>query len=252
MRSGCGSPSSARSASPATATWPACGSGPCGGSGCRWPTPRGSRPGPSCTSGWRCRPATSRSAEYLDVDLDRAERRRRAIESACPALLDPALPVGIDATAAAPIVPGTPSLQQAVTSCTWRIEVAGVGRTERRRRRSTRALAADDARHPSPSARATRSPTTSGPYLPRPRPSVGPTDCRHRSSSAQLATQPRGLRPAELLAVLVDRGLVEGRVLRTHQWTCDDGARRRAPPAPEARRRRRTRRRVRHEKGTPR
>ena len=38
------SPRPARSASPATATWPACGSGPCGGAGCPWPTRRASRP----------------------------------------------------------------------------------------------------------------------------------------------------------------------------------------------------------------
>jgi hypothetical protein len=41
------SPRPARSASPATGTWPACGNGHCGGAGSRWRSRRGSRPTPS-------------------------------------------------------------------------------------------------------------------------------------------------------------------------------------------------------------
>ncbi len=41
---------------------------------------------------------------------------------------------------------------------------------------------------------------------------------------AELATQPRGLRPAELLAAL-EPPAIEGRVRRTHQWITIDGAR---------------------------
>jgi hypothetical protein len=41
---------------------------------------------------------------------------------------------------------------------------------------------------------------------------------------AELATQPRGLRPAELLGAL-GPGLDEVRVRRTHQWIERDGAR---------------------------
>src|SRR4029453_6752080 len=62
--------------------------------------------------------------EYLDVDLVPGEAPIDVDE--LPARLDPCLPVGIDAQAALAIAPGTPSLQQAVTSCTWRIEVTGV------------------------------------------------------------------------------------------------------------------------------
>ena len=67
-------------------------------------------------------------AEYLDVDLDgEASPDAAAVDThALPGLLTPALPVGIDATAAAVIPAGTPSLQQAVTSCTWRINVTDV------------------------------------------------------------------------------------------------------------------------------
>ncbi len=49
---------------------------------------------------------------------------------------------------------------------------------------------------------------------------------------AELATQPRSLRPAELVRAL-DPTWVEGRVLRTHQWTLIDGARREPIPLPE-------------------
>ena len=46
-----GSPRWARSASPATATWPACGSGPCGGAGCRVAYSQGFSPHPLLSFG---------------------------------------------------------------------------------------------------------------------------------------------------------------------------------------------------------
>ena len=74
---------------------------------------------------------------------------------------------------------------------------------------------------------------------PRPRPCVGdgpdPDATPLRPSSmllAELATQPRSLRPAELVRAL-DPTWVEGRVLRTHQWTLVDGARLEPIPLPE-------------------
>ena len=61
-------------------------------------------------------------AEYLDVDF-----RDEADITALPAQLTDQLPVGIDVTAAARVAPGAPSLQEDVTSCTWRIEVPDLG-----------------------------------------------------------------------------------------------------------------------------
>jgi len=52
---------------------------------------------------------------------------------------------------------------------------------------------------------------------------------------AELATQPRGLRPSELVAVLAshpDDVLVEGHVCRLHQWMSTDGAREEPLPLP--------------------
>ena len=67
--------------------------------------------------------------EYLDIDMAEPVDVERI-----PARLDPCLPIGLDVQAAAEIESGTPSLQQVVTSCTWRIEVVGLGpRSEERR-----------------------------------------------------------------------------------------------------------------------
>jgi hypothetical protein len=60
---------------------------------------------------------------------------------------------------------------------------------------------------------------------------IGPTDAGIELG-ARLATQPRGLRPAELVAALGDESkgedgpaLCPGRIIRTHQWMQRDGAR---------------------------
>src|SRR5262245_55576125 len=57
--------------------------------------------------------------EYLDVDLDECEVDVNGLE----ARFDPALPVGFTAQGATVVEPGTTSLQEAVTACTWRMEV---------------------------------------------------------------------------------------------------------------------------------
>jgi len=61
-------------------------------------------------------------AEYLDVALARDD----VDVTALPGRLSSALPAGIDVVAAAPVQPGDASLQEAVTSCTWRIEAVGI------------------------------------------------------------------------------------------------------------------------------
>ena len=81
------SPSWARSASPATATSPASGSGRCAGPSCPSPTPRASRPARRCTSGWPCPPATSRWASTsTSTSTDPDGGRRRSRRSARAAL----------------------------------------------------------------------------------------------------------------------------------------------------------------------
>lgn len=177
--------------------------------------------------------------EYLDVDLDLPEDRLDLDQLI--ARLDPALPVGFTAQGATVVGPGTLSLQEAVTSCTWRMEVIGadpgvvaaaaeqllqrdqlVVTRERKGRDVTEDL------RPALLELALRGPTPSGAEL-----------------VTELATQPRALRPGDLLGVLAP--LVAGagpagaalagaaRVCRTHQWMVVDGVRREplaAPPRP--------------------
>lgn len=154
-------------------------------------------------------------AEYLDVELvDEIDA------ATLPDRLTPALPVGIDVTAAARIEPGAPSLQESVVSCTFRIEAVGL-EPRTAEELVDKALAADE-------LVVTR--TRKGKQVTDDlRPAVltvsvsGPT-ADGTELLAELAVHPRSARPAELLDAL-SSGLGEGRVLRTAQWTWRDGAR---------------------------
>jgi radical SAM-linked protein len=160
--------------------------------------------------------------EYLDVEL----APEVAVDcEQLPALLDPALPAGMDVQASVIVDRGTESLQQLVTSCSWRIEVAGTDPAAASRAVDA-ALAAD-------ALLITRQ-RKGNDVTDDVRPAIvsvavaGVGD-RGTVLEAELAThvdgQPRGLRPAELLLAL-DPAFIEGRVIRTHQWTLVDGARR--------------------------
>ena len=158
-------------------------------------------------------------AEYLDVDLA-AEPDTAPAE--LPDRLSPALPVGVDVLAAVPVGTGDAALQQDVTSCRWELDIRGapgVGPAVDRllgadtlvvtRQRKGQDVT-DDIRPAilSLEVLAAGEVTTLG---------------------CELATQPRGLRPSELLTGL---GLVpdEVHVRRTHQWIERDGARREPIP----------------------
>ena len=157
-------------------------------------------------------------AEYLDVAIARDD----VDVTELPGRLSSALPAGIDVVAAAPVPPGDASLQEAVTSCTWRIEVDGVDLATAEQLVEA-ALAADE-------LVLTR--TRKGKEVTDDlRPAVlslaidGRTDDGRVALLTELATQPRGLRPAELLQVLDPLGGIhEGRVLRIAQWLARDGA----------------------------
>ena len=161
-------------------------------------------------------------AEYLDIDVDPASPVAPA-ESGLAALVEPlsaALPVGIDVTAIGVIPTSLDSLQQAVTSCSWEIEVRGAS-PDAVAAAIDRALGA--AELAVTRERKGKSVTDDvRPYL-LDLSVVGPTDAGTQIR-AHLATQPRGLRIGELLAVL-DPAWEEGRVRRTNQWMLLDGAR---------------------------
>jgi radical SAM-linked protein len=173
-------------------------------------------------------------AEYLDADLVGDEPPPDGLAERLTAVL----PAGIDVTAAAPVEPGETSLQQAVECCDWRIEVPGAAEPAAA---AAVAHVLSSAQLPLPRER--KGPVTVDdvrPYIERLE-VVGPTDAG-TELTARLGTQPRGLRPAELVAALANAqaGLAgargdataadgpvwePGRVIRTHQWMQRDGAR---------------------------
>ncbi|HJR27030.1 MAG TPA: TIGR03936 family radical SAM-associated protein, partial [Acidimicrobiales bacterium] len=143
-------------------------------------------------------------AEYLDVDL--TPEAEIAVED-LPALVNAVLPDGIAALGAVPVEPGTPSLQQAVSSCSWQLEVVGAT-PDAAAAAIARVLAADalpirverkgaevdlDAR-PAIVALEPAGPSGPPPGVAVIRPST--------VLVAELATQSRSLRPAELVRAL--------------------------------------------------
>jgi radical SAM-linked protein len=154
--------------------------------------------------------------EYLDINL-RADAPGADIEcELLPALLDPALPVGMATQAVVPLEAGALSLQQAVTSCTWRIEFSGPATAEVVAAAAHRALAAPELLI----TRERKGTATTDDV----RPAILRLDEDGRSLEAELATQPRALRPAEFVSVL-EPALVASSITRLHQWTQADGAR---------------------------
>ena len=148
--------------------------------------------------------------EYLDIDLaDEVD------PGELPGIVTPSLPYGMVAQVAVPIPPGTDSLQQAVTSSSWRL---GVADADHGRMAATveRVLARDEL-----PIVVERKGTESDLDA---RPAILELAAEGTVLEAELATQPRSLRPAELLRAL-DPTWALGRVLRTHQWMSVDGAR---------------------------
>jgi Uncharacterized protein conserved in bacteria (DUF2344) len=153
--------------------------------------------------------------EYLDVDLDLPEDQLDLDQLITR--LDPALPVGFTVQGASVVEPGTPSVSVAVEQLLHRDQL--VVTRERKGRDVTEDL------RPALLELAPQGPTPSGTEL-----------------VAELATQPRALRPGDLLGVLA--GLVPGaapgdaalastaRVCRTHQWMVVGDERREPLAAP--------------------
>ena len=169
--------------------------------------------------------------EYLDVAL--RDGRDLAALDGLAARLDAVLPAGIAVQSAAILPPGAESLQQAVTSCTWRIEVGDVAPPEAAAA-AAKALAAtelvvtrerkgqavtDDVR---PAIIALR---VLGPVVDVAAPLAPLATGVATALEADLATQPRALRPAELIAAIDPTWVAVG-VTRIHQWTQAGGARR--------------------------
>jgi radical SAM-linked protein len=186
---------------------------------------QGFSPRPRLSFGLALHTGAESLAEYLDIDL------AAPVDAAdCISSLSAALPDGVDATNAAEVEPGTDSLQQVVTSCSWQLDVTDV-ETEVVSAAVARLLAAD---------RAVLSRERKGKQVDDDlRPGVLSLDVTGTNPAgtrllAELGAQPRALRPSELLAVLGLPG--DGwRARRTHQWIQLGDARwEPLPPAPVA------------------
>ena len=187
---------------------PGRGSGRCAGPSCPWRSPRASHPAPRSTSGWPFPPAHESLAEYLDVDFrDEADRSTSTLWPSCSARCCP--------TASTWRPPWSsrrarPSLQEAVTSCSW---------THRGARPATPGTGQAAVDAAAGGRRAHGHPPAQGPRRHRRHPPVHPRSlirevgrCPHSAEApiapagieldAELGTQPRSLRPAELVAAL--------------------------------------------------
>jgi hypothetical protein len=161
-------------------------------------------------------------AEFIDVDLHEDQGEIGSLED-LPARLGACLPAGVSVISAIQLEPGTPSLQEAVTSTTWRFEL---GPTEDARASDLAAevaglLAAEELvvelERKGKQVREDLRPLILGLSFERQTDGSGVLH-------AELGTKPRSVRPLELLATfrLPPEPI---RVIRTHQWITRDGER---------------------------
>lgn len=177
-------------------------------------------------------------AEYLDVVLDPGRPETgELVAGELPERLTPLLPEGIEVRAVAVLQPGRGSLQQLVTVCSWTMDVAGPTRDR------IEALVATFLAAPSVLvARERKGRTVSDDVRAGVR-SLTVDDQRGGATTvrlvAELATQPRGIRPLELIEGVVAATPAEGatasghhsptpvldRACRTQQWIECEGIR---------------------------
>jgi radical SAM-linked protein len=154
--------------------------------------------------------------EYLDVRLGPPAPGETPVAELAAALTS-LLPEGLDVQAAALVGAAEGSLQQEVASCDWELEVLGVP-GEELRERVDNVLAA-----PVLTVRRQRKGREFDDDV-RPAILALSVDGPHGQVRAELATHPRGVRPADLVTAL-GADAAPGRACRTHQWIERDGAR---------------------------
>ncbi len=193
----------------------------------------GFSPHPKVSFGLALPVGAESDAEYLDVELT-AEVDLGAL----PARITAALPEGIVVSDAMLLAERAPALQEAVTAVTWRVEVRSVDAGSPPTPEGFAARAGEALTHSSLETARRRKGRK---VVEDVRPVIRRVDVVGPSAQGvwcemELETQPRSAKPGEVLAAiaaatgghggpgdLVD--LVEGDVLRTHQWIERDGAR---------------------------
>ena len=184
----------------------------------------GFSPRPKLSFGLALSVAHESDAEYLDVELNELPDLE-----GLPQALTAALPDGIDVIGVVALDQGMASLQQAIISCMWRVEVIGAPVVE-----VTAAVAEALVSPELPLERVRKGKTAVADV----RPAIidleveGPTEDGVQLV-AHLATESVSLRPSELVKVLGIDGLEEGSVRRTCQWMMIDGVRREPVSRPD-------------------
>lgn len=159
--------------------------------------------------------------EYVDieVDPDRVDASTPTVldADALPEVLTPLMPDGVEVTAAAYVDRSAGSLQEVVTSCTWELWADHLD--EGRLLGALDLLARDEILLERERKRERR--------IDDVRPLLLDLRVERGRLVADLATTGRALRPAELSGLAFpDTDPLDVRVVRTHQWTSHDGARR--------------------------
>jgi radical SAM-linked protein len=180
---------------------------------------QGFAPRPKVSFGLALSVGHESDAEYLDFEL------------VGPVPLDPlasrlsgALPEGIDVTGVAPLVDRAPALQESVTAVSYRV---AVNRDHGALEGAELAGIVEGARASSalPVTRNRKGREVTDDLRPIVRSmTVVDVDDLGPVLDLELSTNPRGARPAEVLAA-ISGDLVDRRVLRTHQWIERGGAR---------------------------
>jgi radical SAM-linked protein len=154
--------------------------------------------------------------EYLDLELvDPID------VDALPATLTETLPVGVEVQGAVALVARAPALQEAITCVEYDLRPADLSAAQLRGAVEQAAVA----EHlPIETTRKGRA------VVEDLRPGLRRIELHDDVVQVEVATQPRGIRPAELVGALrglaaAEPGSGEDRVLRTHQWIERDGAR---------------------------
>jgi radical SAM-linked protein len=165
----------------------------------------GYSPRPRIAFGLALPTGSESDAEYIDLQLDDS-RPLQCPVAELPTVLSAALPVGIEVTGVAILERGTPSLQQAVTSCVWDITV---NHTIDEVRNWTQRVLESSSIVVSRQRKGKEVSDDLRPLLRSLEPYTGSNG--ETVLRAELGTQPRSVRPSELLQVgephLVAKGL---------------------------------------------
>ena len=175
---------------------------------------QGFSPRPRVSFGLALATGQESQAEYLDVDLvDEPVGNHSVWAAELGERLDRVLPEGIDVLATTTVDRSTDSLQQAVESCTWSIEINGVDTVQ-----ATRWVEDLLSREEIVVERERKGGVVSEDVRPQVL-ALGVTGATEHGVRllADLGTQPRALRPVELLAA-IDPPLHARSVRRMHQW----------------------------------